>query len=104
MITRQDLEETIAECKATRHPTAATVNLLAACYAVQDKLYPDSSPETVQPVALYSNAAPAGSEFVEAARAAGEQRTLAVLDEHMESIKILYPREYRAIMRKLRET
>jgi hypothetical protein len=44
-----------------------------------------------------------GSEFVQAARKAGISRLLDVLDEHMDCIQAMYPKEYAAILRRLRE-
>jgi hypothetical protein len=44
-----------------------------------------------------------GSEFVRAARKAGMPRLLDVLDEHMDCVRALYPKEYAAIMRRLED-
>ena len=44
-----------------------------------------------------------GSEFVQAAKKAGISRLLDVLDEHMDCIQAMYPKEYAAILRRLRE-
>lgn len=43
------------------------------------------------------------SEFIQAARSAGIDRTLEVLDKHMECIRALYPKEYSEILRMLAE-
>lgn len=44
-----------------------------------------------------------GSEFAAVARAAGMSRLLEVLDEHMECVKVLYPKEYAAVIRRLKD-
>lgn len=109
MLTERDLLETIEECKAARRPTASTCQLLASCYTILDHLFPASSRSVDNvPVQLYSlSPAPddgdGGSEFEKNAKAAGMSRLLEVLDEHMECIRALYPKEYDAIIRRLKD-
>lgn len=107
MLTERDLLETIEECKAVRRPTASTCQLLASCYTILDHLFPaNSRPADNVPVQLYSlSPAPddTGSEFILAAKAAGMSRLLEVLDEHVECIRALYPKEYEAIIRRLKD-
>lgn len=108
MLTERDLLETIAECKAVRRPTASTCQLMASCYTILDHLFPDNSRSADPvPVQMYSMAtepmADDGSEFVQAGRAVGMARLLDVMDEHMECIRALYPKEYAAIMRRLKD-
>ena len=107
MLTERDLLETIEECKAVRRPTASTCQLLASCYTILDHLFPANfRPADNAPVQLYSlSPAPddTGSEFISAAKAAGMSRLLEVLDEHMEYIQALYPKEYEAIIRRLKD-
>lgn len=103
MLTERDLLETIEECRAVKKPTAATCQLMASCYTILDHLFPET-PRSVEPSAqMYSMASAPESEFTEAAIKAGMKRTLEVLDEHMECIRALYPKEYRAILRMLEE-
>lgn len=108
MLTERDLLETIEECRAMRKPTASACQLMAACYTILDHLLPESSrPANPAPVQMYSMAPEpvdtGGSEFVQAARKAGISRLLDVLDEHMDCVRALYPKEYAAIMRRLEE-
>lgn len=109
MLTERDLLETIEECKAVKRPTASTCQLMASCYTILDHLFPASSrPVDNIPVQLYSlSPAPddgnGGSEFVVAAKAAGMSQLLDVLDEHMDCIRALYPKEYDAIIRRLKD-
>lgn len=106
MLTERDLLETIEECRMVKRPTASTCQLMASCYTILDHLFPESSRSAdIAPVQLYSMAPEpvetGGSEFVQAARAAGMTRLLGVMDEHMDCIRILYPKEYETIMRRL---
>lgn len=108
MLTERDLLETIEECKAVKRPTASTCQLMASCYTILDHLYPESSrPADIAPMQMYSMAFDpvdtGGSEFIQAGRAAGLQRLLEVLDEHMDCVKAIYPKEYKAIMRRLED-
>ena len=108
MITERDVLETIEECKAVRRPTASTCQLMASCYTILDHLFPDA-PRSADPapVQMYSMSQEpvdtGGSEFVQTARKAGISRLLDVLDEHMDCIQAMYPKEYAAILRRLRE-
>ena len=110
MLAERDLLETIEECKAVKRPTAATCQLMASCYTILDHMFPEHSRSAdISPVSMYS-AAPApqsdeisGSEFAIAASSAGMKRLLEVMDEHMECVRLIYPKEYAAIMRLLRE-
>lgn len=109
MLTERDLLETIEECKAIKRPTASTCQLMASCYTILDHLFPAGSRSAdITPVQMYSlSPAPddgdGGSEFVTNAKAAGMSRLLEVLDEHMECIRALYPKEYDAIIRRLKD-
>ena len=104
MLAERDLLETIEECKAVKRPTAATCQLMASCYTILDHMFPEYSRSAdVSPVSLYSSAEISGSEFAIAANLAGMKRLLEVMDEHMECIRLIYPKEYAAIMRRLKE-
>lgn len=103
MLTERDLRETIEECRAVKKPTAATCQLMASCYTILDHLFPEMPRSVEPPVQMYSMASAPESEFAEAAIKAGRERTLEVLDEHMECIRALYPKEYKAVLRMLGE-
>lgn len=85
-----------------------SVEKLAALCTVRDELEETHAPETqIQalpptsyPVA-YSTKANPQSEFVEAASAAPFGGLMDVLDEHMKAIKLVYPKEYELVMRKI---
>lgn len=98
-----DLDEINKEIDRLEHDAQTTYGnceRLAILHAVRDRYGTDakSEPRAVQE---YSYAAPA-SEFVSAYKAAPEAEALALIDEHMQAIRLLYPKEYDTIMRKLR--
>lgn len=43
------------------------------------------------------------SQFLQVVSQAPMERVLEILDEHMEAIEVLHPREYAAIIRKIKE-
>lgn len=107
MITREDLQEAIAECQGARNPTANTCIKLAAFLTIQDHLFggaPDlrdqsflSAPKP-SAVSAYSN-----SEFSAAINGKPESNVMQVIDELMETLSVLCPKLYAATLRKLTE-
>ena len=85
-----------------------SVNKLAALCTVRDELEETHAPEiqtqapppTSYPAA-YSTAAEPQSDFVAAASAVPFGGLMQVLDEHMKAIKLVYPKEYELVMRKI---
>ena len=51
--------------------------------------------------AAYSTAAEPQSDFVEAASAVSFSGLMQVLDEHMNAIKLVYPKEYELVMKRI---
>lgn len=110
MITEKDLREAIAECQGTRNPNASTCIKLAAYYTILNNLYPEPKEE---PVDLGYSMMPSYDEYVPQIRGESEfmnvcslkpiTDVLEVLDEHMEAIKLLYPKEYDSIIEKISE-
>ena len=101
-----EVEREIRRCEADK-TTWGNCEKLAILYTVKDH-YADSDKMVEQPrraMPQYSYAAaPPVSEFIGAAANAPPDAMLKVLDEHMEAIKTLYPKEYDAVVRKLRDT
>lgn len=50
----------------------------------------------------YSTAAVPVSDFLEATEGVPMNHILNVLDEHMEAIRVMYPREYRSIINRIK--
>lgn len=85
-----------------------SVEKLAALCTVRDELEEAHAPETqiqaLQPAtyaAAYSTAAEPQSDFVAAASAVPFSGLMKVLDEHMNAIKLVYPKEYELVIRKI---
>lgn len=70
---------------------------LSQLYVVRDHIQKDRSyaPD-------YSFAAYPTSEFLKATDGIPMEHILNVMDEHMEVIKAMYPREYKAIIKKIK--
>lgn len=112
MITEQALAEAIAECQGERNPNRDTCMMLAAFYIIQDRLYPSGGKG--EPETAYSYAPPpekqveevtyeSDSEFSQAIRGKDINDVMAVLDEAMDVMKVMLPRLYNGILRKLQE-
>ena len=110
MITEKDLREAIAECQGARNPNANTCIKLAAYYTILNTLYPEQKGE---PADVGYSTMPSYDEYVPQIRAKSEfmdvcsqkpiTDVLEVLNEHMEAIKLLYPKEYDSIIEKIKE-
>lgn len=108
MITKQDLEEAIAECQGKRNPDANTCLKLAAFYTIRKELF--GGEEGNVPMYSYSHAAPepveriityGDSEFLEAVSGKNTADIMPIMDELMDAMKILQPRIYDSVMRKV---
>ncbi len=106
MIREEDLREAIAECNGERNPNASTCLKLAAYYTILNNMK-GTDPEPVKAEALppaYSFAPPEYTSDTEFGRLISEKDTytvLEIMDELMETLRIMYPRLYDAVLRKL---
>ena len=110
MITEKDLRAAIAECQGARNPNATTCIKLAAYYTILNALYPEKKEEpvdvgysTMPSYDAYLPQINTGSEFMDVCSQKDIVAVLGVLDEHMEAIKLLYPKEYDSIIEKISE-
>ena len=85
-----------------------SVNKLAALCTVRAELEEKQAPETQTQAspptdyrAAYSTATEPQSDFVAAASSVPFGGLMQVLDEHMKAIKLVYPKEYELVMRKI---
>ena len=114
MITEKDLQEAIAECEGQRNPNANTCMKLAAFYIIRHEMF--GHPLTpiekdIEEFSGYSGGVDAGSvadydsgsEFSEAIRGMDYADILPVMDELMESVKIVIPRLYDSVIARLRD-
>ena len=95
MISLDVIEREIQELEARGDTTYAQCERLAWLYICRDHLVPtEGGSETTRELR--------GSEFLEAASGVPYERLMAVLDEHMEAMRIVTPREYESVMSRIR--
>lgn len=99
MLDLDDINQTIAELEVGK-TTFQNCEKLAALLTVRNHLMQKDGAE---PLPAYSMASAPASEFLEAFTSAPVETALSVLDEHMNAIKVVAPREYAAVLRKLAE-
>ncbi len=115
MITEQDLQEAIAECQGVKNPTSSTCIKLAAFLTIREHLFgvqsqnqPQNQHE-IEDVPRYSFASEApntiinhgDSEFAVLVNGKLQADVMPVLNELLETIKVLNPRLYASAIRKL---
>lgn len=105
MITREDIQEAIAECQGVRHPNAKTCIKLAAFLTIQEYMFGDEPVITGYSESKASTvSAISDSEFSRAIDGKPETDVLLILDDAMDSIKYFNPRLYADIIRRLSDT
>ena len=110
MITREDLEQAICECQAERTPNSNTCIKLAAFLTIKNCLF--SQPQTSENFDGYSYAPPpdefkvvsfeGDSDFAKAINGTDEKSAWRLMDELMSTIKVVIPRLYDGVMRKIK--
>ena len=112
MITEQDLKDAIAECQGERHPNANTCIKLSAYLTIYEHLFPKNTniQEEVKPPVIEANnrqieADVIGdygeSDFLKAIRGKDPAEVWAVMDELMETVRMMNPRLYDGVMHQL---
>ena len=110
MITEKDLIEAIAECQGTRNPNANTCIKLASFYTILDHIKEDASGETARGFPYtqsYSYDGPkeerymSQTEFGQLLDEKEPADVLMVVDELMETLRVMQPRLYSAFIRKI---
>lgn len=113
MITEKDLQEAIAECQGVRNPNANTAIKLAAFLTIQREMFGTPEIPTYSYAAEppkndfnYSGADSVGdygqSDFLQAVRGKDPAQMWGVMDELMDTLKMVNERVYNGVMRKLR--
>jgi hypothetical protein len=110
MITEAALQEAIAECHGERNPNANTCMKLAAYYTIKDHLEGQGN----APVLPSRSYAPApepevvewegDSEFARSIRELPVSHIMPIINELMDTVQVLQPRLYDAVMRRIRES
>ena len=77
----------------TKETTYYVCERLACLYAVRDHMTPKGDRTTEETK---------GSEFLEACSGVSYSALMRVLNEHMEAIKLLYPKSYESLMQRIR--
>lgn len=117
MITEHDLNAAIAECQGERNPNANTCIKLAAYYTIKGHLFPEpsgNSGELEHKIAEPGNGysfAPApvehtidyysDSDFSRAIDGKDPADVWPIIDELMSTVRMIQPRLYDAVMRRL---
>lgn len=102
MINMDEINAEIAALEAGK-TTYATCERLSILYNVRNNLMSNQRPNQLSSNTSYSYSSEPDSEFKEIARNADFEHLLHVLDEHMKAIEAMYPREYRSVLRKIKE-
>ena len=107
MITESDLTQAIAECQGQRNPTANTCIKLAAFLTIRRELFGEE--KDVEPLAYSYSPAPddsirlnSDSEFSRLVNGKSQDEVMPLLDEMMDTIKVIQPRLYNLVLDKLR--
>ena len=105
MILERDLDEAIAECQGVRNPDSSTCIKLAAFYTLKEFMYSRQPPQM-----SYSYAqAPDDdkvvngddSDFAQLVNGKPQVVVWPVINELMDTLKIVQPRVYDAVLKKL---
>lgn len=113
MITEQDLQEAIAECQGQRNPNANTAIKLAAFLTIQKEMFgqkdppsysyaPAPAPEPVSYAPPETVGNYGSSDFLQAIQGKDPASVWPVIDELMDTLKIVNERVYNGVMRKIR--
>ena len=107
MITEQDLNAAIAECKGKRNPDSSTCIKLAAYYTIKRELY-GGEKEAEEPAYSYAPAPDrnrividSDTEFARIVDGMDQMDVMPVIDELMSTLQIIQPRLYNAVLMKL---
>ena len=103
MITKTDLEAAIAECQGKRNPDAKTCIMLAAFYTIQREMFGEEKDAGYSFAAAPANTIEydSGSEFARAVNGKEQRAVWPVIDELLDTLRIIQPRLYNAVMNKL---
>lgn len=98
MISLETIEREINEIETRCDTTFRTCERLAWLYVCRDHLRArqDSNGDSVTPYMQ-------GSEFLELASNVSYPALMRVMDEHLETIRLLYPKTYDSVLERIRE-
>lgn len=102
MVTERELREAIRECESAP-VSLQSLQKLAVFYTIYDKNFADNTESSEKPTKIIDVQPVSDSEFMRLLVGKDWTSILVILDELMDTVKILQPRLYEAVMRKLRE-
>lgn len=94
MIDLETIEREIQDIEARGDTTYSICERLAWLYIVRDHMRPESDGRTQEL---------SGSEFLTACSGVPFPMLMKVLDEHMQALRVVQPREYDSVMDKIRQ-
>ena len=95
MLSIEEVERTILELEK-RDTTYATCERLAWLYIVHDHLTQRIVQEKARAAEME------GSPFLVACSGAEIEEILRIVNEHMEAVRVIYPKEYSAVVEKIK--
>lgn len=98
MPSKEDLLEAIKEIQ-NKEPTYANCQKLATFYTLMKYLYEEEGQSFSAGTFPVMN----GSEFREAIAGKDIEEVVDVLDEHMEVVQLLFPKEYKEVIKRISE-
>ena len=104
MITKHDLEAAIAECQGRRNPDSKTCIMLAAFYTIKREMFEEEKKDgySFDPAPVRNTIEMnSDSEFARTIVGREQSEILPIIDELMDTLQIMYPRLYDAVMMKL---
>ena len=105
MITESALREAIAEVQGKRDPNRTDCMMLAAFYTIQDHLYPERGYSTAEPPETVTRGDMIGdygdSDFLRAIRDKDPTQVWTLVDDLVETVRLLQPRVYNGLMNAL---
>lgn len=99
MIDLETIEREISELEA-RQPSYKACERLSWLYIVRDHLYAKIYPPEGK-TALKSSLS--GSDFLDAANGKPYEDVMRLVDEHLETLRLVYPKTFSALLDKIRE-
>ena len=105
MITEKDLNSAIAECQGKRNPDSRTCIMLAAFYTIRREMFGEEkkaeqysyAPAAVEALVEIDS----DSDFARLIDGMDQKTVWNVIDELMDTLRIIQPRLYNAVMDKL---